>query len=430
MKICILSEYFYPDSTGGTGAVLSILVRRLKDEYPHLEIDVITSKNLFRGEQDALVAEEEWDGINIRRLSAPQPRKKSVRRRLGANMVFTMQVLRTLLRQPKRYDLLLVVTAPPTLPLAAHLFSRMTRTPFVYLVYDLYLDLALALNMVSPDSKLVQRMRSVQQNWFRSASRVVVLGRCMRDLVADKYAVPLARIEVVPIPSNLNLITPQPKQTHFRTENNLNGFVVLYAGNFAQYQDFDTLLNAAKLLRERADVTFVFVGDGAKKTYIQDRVASEELSNVCVLPFVPEEDLSDMLASADVSLVTLERGTAGLAVPSKFYNILASGRPTVAVIDSSSEIARVINESGCGICVEPENAVDLADVLSNLASDPEEAERMGHIARDLCESHYSLSHIAHSFHNVFEDVIASTETPIGYFHQWRDKRSKVEGKID
>lgn len=120
-----------------------------------------------------------------------------------------------------------------------------------------------------------------------------------------------------------------------------------------------------------------------------------------------------MLASADVSLVTLERGTAGLAVPSKFYNILASGRPTVAVIDSFSEIARAIEEFGCGLCIEPEDAPGLAHAVAGLAEEPHEAERMGHAARQACEARYSLPHIAHRFHEIFHDVVHPAGQPQG-----------------
>jgi colanic acid biosynthesis glycosyl transferase WcaI len=372
MRICILSEYFYPDSTGGTGTVLSKLIRHLKDNYDHLEIDVIASRNLFRGEVGTLAAREKWDGVNIFRLKSPPPRKKSIKRRLAANMLFTARTFMRLMMARRKYDVVMVVTAPPTLPLAAKMFSKLTGTPYVYLVYDLYLDMAIAMKMVSPTSPIIRTFRRVQKSWFHGAARTVVLGRCMRDHVASTYRLELDKIGVVPIPSNLDLIVPMPKEsTQFRRDNDLKGFLVLYAGNFAQYQDFDTLLDAAKMLRHRPEITFAFVGDGAKKDYIASRVSKEKLDNVRMLPFVPEEQLCDMLASADVSLVTLERGIEGLAVPSKFYNIMASGRATVACVPKASEVAHVIAEADCGIQVEQEDAPALAAALERLADDPE-----------------------------------------------------------
>jgi colanic acid biosynthesis glycosyl transferase WcaI len=408
MRICILSEYFYPDSTGGTGTVLSKLIRHLKDNYDNLEIDVIASRNLFRGEVGTLAGREQWDGVNIFRLKAPVPRKKSVKRRLAANMVFTARAFVRLVLARRKYDLVMVVTAPPTLPLAAKLFSGLTKTPYVYLVYDLYLDMAIAMNMVSPTSRIIKTFRKVQKGWFHGAACTVVLGRCMRDHVAETYGLGLDRIGVVPIPSNLDLIVPMPRdETKFRSDNAIKNFLVLYAGNFAQYQDFDTLLDAAKLLSHRSDITFAFVGDGAKKEYIAGRIVVEKLNNVKMLPFVPEDQLCDMLASADVSLVTLERGIEGLAVPSKFYNILASGRATVACVPPASEIAHVIAEADCGVQVHQEDALALASVLEQLADDPETLARMGRNARRVCEENYGFARIGKQFYRIFTDVVTA-----------------------
>jgi colanic acid biosynthesis glycosyl transferase WcaI len=242
--------------------------------------------------------------------------------------------------------------------------------------------MAIAMDMVPSESKVIKAMKRVQKNWLSSASKVVVLGRCMKEFVSRTYEIPDQQIEVAPIPANLNMIKPHAKNTSFRAQNGLSGFVVLYAGNFAQYQDFDTLLDAAKLLKHRKDVTFAFVGDGAKREYIGQRIADEQITNVRMLPFVPEEQLCDMLASADVSLVTLERGVEGLAVPSKFYNIMASGRATVAVVNPTSEIAHVMAESNCGVRVDPEDSSSLARAISTLANNPRKRRSNGPQCKD------------------------------------------------
>jgi glycosyltransferase involved in cell wall biosynthesis len=171
MKICILSEYFYPDSTGGTGTVLSKLVRQLRDTYTDLEIDVIPARIFFAEKPVICPTQQDWDGINIVRLNTPQPRKKSVRRRLAANLLFTAAAFRKLLTRRTKYDLVMVVTAPPTLPLAAQAYSRLTGTPYIYLVYDLFLDMAIAMDMVPSESKVIKAMKRVQKNWLRLRPR-------------------------------------------------------------------------------------------------------------------------------------------------------------------------------------------------------------------------------------------------------------------
>ena len=404
MRICVLSEYFYPDATGGTGTVLSNLLRQLKNSDPTLEIEVITSKNLFRGAPTALPREEVWEGISITRLKTPAPRQKSVKRRLATNLIFSAAVFGQLLLRRKRYDVILAVTAPPTVPCAANLFQRLTGTPYVYLVYDLYLDMAITLGIVPRDSRMVKVFKNVQGDWLNRAAKVIVLGRCMRDFVEKHYGVAREKLEVAPIPANLRVVNPAPRDTQFRRAHNLSGFLVMYAGNFAKYQDFDTLLDAAKLLSDRPDITFLFVGDGTKHGYIRARIESEGIKNAKMLPFVPEENFSDMMASADVSLVSLEKGVEGLAVPSKFYNILASARPAVVVSHGTSEVARIVDESGCGRHIEPENPAQLAQVLRELADDPAEAASMGRRGRKLCEDNYSVENIARRFHDILHSV--------------------------
>ena len=410
MRICVLSEYFYPDNTGGTGSVMSGLIRHLKDQYQDLEIDVVTSKNILRGANDGLSARESWGGVEIRRVASRQSCKNSTRRRLACNLMFTSAVLRVLVAQRKKYDLVLVVTAPPTLPMAARAYRALTGTPYIYLVHDLFLDMALAMKMIREGGRPAQTMFKVQGRWFEAADKVVVLGRCMREFVGARYGVARQKMEVIPIPANLQQIHKMGHATRFRARHKLRGFVVLYAGNFARYQDFDTLLDAAAQLRDRADITFVFVGDGARRAHIEARVQNEDLANVRLLPFVPDAELNDLLASADVSLVTLEKEIAGLAVPSKFYNILASGRPAVAVVHARSEIGHIVREARCGVQVDPENPVQLERELRALADAPERVAQMGSNARKVCEERFSRDQICRQFHHLFKEVVRANQT--------------------
>ena len=408
MRVCIINEFFHPDNTGGTGTVLSHLVRYLTDEHTELTIDVITTRSVYRGEKTFLSLTEDWDGVNISRVGVPRPRTAKSAARLGAGWLFSMAALSKLMKR-KRYDLVLVTTAPPTSPLAMR-WMRISRVPYVYVIYDLFPDVPVALGTLRADSRIARLCRRMQKQWLRHADSVVVLGRCMRDHLAATYEVAPERIEVIPIWPSGNIV-PLSKQTRFRQDNQLTGRVVLYAGNFGQCQDFDNLLDAAGQLKDtQPDITLVFVGEGPKKEYVQQRVTDEKLSNVRVLPFVAHEDFPDMLASSDISLVTLEPGAEGLGVPSKFYNILASGRPTVAVVAANSEVAQVLNEAHCGVAIGHHDAQGLARVLAQLCADEERLQRMGAAARRVFENEYTLEKSAQRFYQVFEKASAETVT--------------------
>lgn len=407
MRICIINEYFYPDNTGGTGTVLSNLARELLDWYEDVEVEVITSRNQYRVGGKPLPAREDWQGIHIQRLASPRP-GTSAALRLLANSIFSALVLLQLLRQ-RRYDVLLVGTAPPTAPLATWIYKRLTGTPYVYVTYDLEPDRVVALEVMPATSAFVKALRWLQNRWLHAASRVVVLGRCMHRYISTHYDLPAEKLITIPIGFGTEQVVPSGKQTRFRAKYGLRGFLALYAGNFGRYHNFDAILDAAKALSGQ-NITFALVGQGAQRQHILERVETESIENVKVFPFVPFEEFSDMIASADVCLVTLEKGMEGLCVPSKLYSNMAAGRPTLALVGAASEVAQVVTESQSGIQVEPGDTKTLIEALNRLIACPEESERMGENARRTLEEKYATAHIAAKYYRVFvESARARTE---------------------
>ena len=431
MRICLISEYFYPDSGGGTGTVLSNLTRHLKDTYGDVEIDVITSRHLYRaapGADQSLTVRDNWDGINIERLNTPRPHASNIKKRLLANLRFSWASLRAVIGR-HRYDLVLVSTAPPTAPMAAKALLGMTKTPYAYIVYDLFPDVAVALGVIEGDSRQAQVLYKAQRGWLHSAHKTVVLGRCMADHLVETYQLPRHRIEVIAVGADSQQIEPLSRETAFRANNDLKDFVVLWAGNFGHHQNFDAILDAAVALKASGrKVTFAFVGDGAKHEYIANRIRDEKIDNARMFPFVPVAHFSDMLASADVSLVALEPGAEGLGVPSKFYNILASGRPTVALVAPGSEVARVLEENDCGVRIDQDGA-ELARVISALADDPARVEQMGKNARRACEEKYSMTQVARQFYDVLKDVAHNAPRARRFMRAVPTKNAEDEGQI-
>ena len=432
MRICIVNEFFYPDSTGGTGTVLSDLVRSLRESVNDIEIDVITSNNLYRESGVKLTASEDWNGVSISRIATPRPNGLPTPLRLVANLLFCLLALGKLARRG-RYDALLISTAPPMLAMSAQFLQWLNGTPFLYIVYDLEPDRSVTMKMLPAKHPLVRLFRNRQKRWLHSAAKVVVLGRCMREYLSAAYSLPEEKVEVIPIGSDPNEIVPASHATRFRAKHSLEGFVVLYSGNFGRYHDFDTVLDAAKGLADKGlaegttNIQFVLVGGGAQKEHIAHRIAGENIGNVRLFDFVSKEAYNDLLASADVSLVTLEPGMEGLCVPSKFYSILASGRPTIASVSPNSEVARVIDEAKCGVHLKQGNVEQLVNILAFLSENPAEVEAMGRNARRVLEEKYSTQCIARQYHAAFQNVAQSSkERPSLSVRQTVELDSSVE----
>ena len=124
-------------------------------------------------------------------------------------------------------------------------------------------------------------------------------------------------------------------------------------------------------MKDRSDIQFLIVGEGNAKAALVKKADDLALPNVRFLPTQPPEVLPEMLAAADVSLVTLDHRLGQLNVPSKTYNIMASGRPVLASVPADSEIARLVKEADCGVTVPPEDPPALADAIVQNAKRPE-----------------------------------------------------------
>jgi glycosyltransferase involved in cell wall biosynthesis len=143
------------------------------------------------------------------------------------------------------------------------------------------------------------------------------------------------------------------------------------------------VLDAAALLRDLPDIQFLFVGAGAQRAWVETRVAELGLTNVSFQPYQPLDRLAESLSVPDVHLVSLKPDLEGLLVPSKFYSVLAAGRPVLFVGDPKSEIARRIDEADCGRAFPPGAHAEVAAWLRGLSVQPDLVVAMGRRARAL-----------------------------------------------
>jgi colanic acid biosynthesis glycosyl transferase WcaI len=126
----------------------------------------------------------------------------------------------------------------------------------------------------------------------------------------------------------------------------------------------------------------VMVGEGAKKRDLEETAARRDLRNVIFLPFQPRETMDQSYATADVSLISLKPGLSGVIVPSKVYNVLASGRPCIAAVEDDCEVAQIVRAARCGFVVGPGDASALRARVVEIAADAGSAAAMGVRARE------------------------------------------------
>ncbi|MBI2357390.1 MAG: glycosyltransferase family 4 protein [Deltaproteobacteria bacterium] len=295
----------------------------------------------------------------------------------------------------RRPDVVVALTDPPIIGLAAAFAARRSGAKFVMLYQDIFPEVACLLEDFHSEAvnRLLER---VNRFLLRKADRVVALGETMKErLVKGKGADP-QKVTVIHNWADCAAILPQPKENSF-------SLMVMHSGNMGLPQGLDNVVEMASRLKPYPHIQIVFVGEGVTRPHLENRARSLRLDNVLFLPYQPKERLSESFASADVFLVSLKRGLAGYIVPSKLYGILAAGRPYVAAVESATEVAAITKKYDCGLLAEPEDPDDLAEKVLTLYRDPVLCRRLALNARKAA-FHFDRPRQVGAYYNLFREL--------------------------
>lgn len=408
MRIIILNQFFYPDHSA-TSQLMTELAESLVERG--FEVTALAGRGRYNG-GERLAPKEEHRGVRIERAFSTGFGKQSTLARVSDYLSFYLGAFWKLLRLP-RHDLVMALTTPPLIGLVALVVGRLRGMRVVMLVQDVYPDIAIALGALPARNPATRMIDWISRQSLKRSDRIIVLSQCMRGRIAAKVdQASASRIDVIHNWADGSDIRPLAKaeSNPFAAEHNLGGsFVVLFSGNLGRVNEFSTVLEAARLLRER-DVVFLFVGDGAKGEEIDRFAQQHKLPNVRLLPYQPRAELRYSLAAGQALLVTLKEGLAGLCVPSKAYAIMAAGRPLLFVGDARSEIARIIEENGCGAVVGSGDAARLANIIEEWASDRSKLDGMGRAARALFEDHFDREHAVEGYVQSFAKCLSTASS--------------------
>ncbi len=384
LHIAFFNRSFYPD-TGATGQLLYELCDGLVRDYG-CRVSVVAGVPLVpaAGGTPAagmhLFTRERYGRIEILRAHGTRLPKARFAGRFTNYVTYFLSACWAGLWLD-RPDVVVALTDPPIIGLAAYLAARRFGAPLVMSYRDIFPEVARLLEDFRSEA-LYRVLHRVTCFLARKADRAVALGDTMRArLIAEKGADP-ARTVVIPDWADCGEITPSPKDNPFaRTHGLVDKFVVMHAGNIGLSQDLDILVHAASRLQHDPDLEILFIGEGVKKAALQAQAEANRLRHVRFLPYQPKERLRDVFATADVFVVSLRRGLAGYIVPSKLYGILAAGRPYVAAVEDATEVAAITRQYACGLLVEPGDHAALAEKITMLREHHDMVARLGANAR-------------------------------------------------
>lgn len=401
-SVWVVSELFHPERTS-TGHFLSCIATGLARSFP---VRVLCAQPTYSARGRRVPRNERLGGAEIVRCRSTTFPKDVLPLRLMNLITISLSMLFEACRGFRPGDRVLVVTNPPTLPFVIRWACRLRGARFVLLIHDVYPEALEAAGLFRPRGLAARVLSRLTAGLYRSAEKIVVLGRDMRDLVAKKVPEVANRLVLIPNWADVEEVDAQP-----RVENRLlvqlglvDRFVVQYAGNMGRTHDLELLLEAAERLRAEP-VSFLICGWGAKRAWLRRQVDERHLGNVTVIDPRPREDLGELLGACDAAVLAFVPQMAGVSVSSRLYNMLAAGRPIIAAVEATSEVARVVFEEGAGLVVRPGDTGAFVAAIRTLVAEPARRKEMGEKGRRAAETRYTLDAALESYARVFRDLL-------------------------
>ncbi|MGA2059057.1 MAG: glycosyltransferase family 4 protein [Thermoguttaceae bacterium] len=406
-KLWVVSELYYPEYTA-TGHLLTVIAEGLAEHY---DVRVLTVHPTYAMRGVKTPKHEIHNGVSIYRCWATAANKDNLFLRFMNLTTISCSLFLQCLLRFKRGERVLVVTNPPMLPLLVSVACRWKRANCVLLAHDIYPEIAVLAGVIRPHSWFVWFWNAAIRRAYRSMKRIAVLGRDMQEVIRKKRGKSPEAVRVITNWGDVDQVYPLPRE-----ENPLLGefglldkFVVQYGGNIGWIHDVDVLVKTAELLRDEPDMQFFVLGTGRRMQELEQLVSERQLRNFTITSMRPRNEALLVHNACDVAISVFVPGMYGLAVPSRMYNIFASAKPLIAVTDSGSEMARVIEEEQVGWVVPPGNSAAFAQALREARDRAAELPAMGRRAREVVLRKYTPEKIIASFVDLFDGIDAPPE---------------------
>ena len=391
MKFLILTQYFPPE-IGGPQTRLHSFALELK-RLGH-EVEVVTGMpnyprgKVFPGYQGNFYKREVREGVVVHRVWLYPALGSGFQRMLNYGS-FTLTSFFGLLRAHKP-DYLFVESPPLFLSIPAYIASLIWKVPFIFNVADFWPDIIVESGFLQ-EGVLLRLLYALERWSYSKAIYVNAVTEGLRESLVRKKSVPLGKVLFLPNGVDTVLYHPRPSDEGLKEKLGLKGKkVVLWAGTLGHAHGLEYVLQAAKLLESHPEIHFLFVGDGSARASLEQLRQNMNLSNVTFHDPVPLEELPPYFSIAESGLSSL----LGIplfdrARPSKFFPVLASGKPLIFV--GQGEAARLVEEAKAGIVVSPENPLALADAVLRLLGNSELVQEFGRNGRQFVETNLRWS---------------------------------------
>lgn len=407
MRILFFSHYFPPEGNAPASRTYAHCRRWVAAGH---DVTVVTSAPnhprgvLYPGYRNRLRQVEDWDGIRVVRVVTFLAANAGTWRRTLNYLSYMVSatVLGSLERRP---DVVMATSPQFFCGWAGVLVSKIRRVPFILEIRDLWPESIAAVGAIR-SRMVIGLLARLELAMYRAARQIVTVGEGYRQRLLERGADD-ERVAVVMNGVDDELFSPRDRDGRLAERVGVAGrFVVTYCGVIGMAHGLEVVLRAASHLREKSEVVFLMVGDGACFDDLKGTAERDGLDNVVFTGNVAKDCVPGLIALSDVCLVHLRASDTFTSVmPSKIFEAAAMAKPVVLGVRGFA--AEFVETAGCGVCIEPENEHELVDAVLRLSADRALCERLGQAGRDYVTGHFSRDELARDYLDVIQRTAAA-----------------------
>ncbi len=409
MRVLFFSHYFPPEGNAPASRTYENCKAWVRDGH---DVTVVTCAPnspegvVYEGYENRLRQREEIDGIEVIRVWTYVAANKGTLRRIlnFVSYMISAVVVAIFLRRP---DIVIATSPQFFCGWAGLIVSKLRRLPFILEIRDLWPETISAIGAMR-NARLLRFLELLEKWMYAGATRIVTVGDGYKEKLIEK-GVPEEGISVVTNGADLEFFTPRPTRVELKEQYGLDSrFVCASIGTLGLCSGLEIVPLAARILQDkgRDDLIFLLVGDGAVRGDIEALVAEHKLNNVVLTGRQPKALMPDFISIADVCLSHLQRKDLFRTVlPSKIFEAMAMARPVILGVEGFA--ADLLRRADAGICIEPDNAKELAAAVERLADNREESERFGRAGYDHVVKHFNRTTLAADYLEILRTEIES-----------------------
>ena len=377
MRILIVSQYFWPENFR-INEISNFLINE------NIEVDILTGSpnypegKIFRAFEDDPDKYNSLNGAKIFRVPIIIRGSGSLFNlflNYSSFLLSSITIGYFKLRK-KKYDYIITFgTSPITVAITSLFFAKIKKARTIIWVLDLWPDILKDLNIINNRS-ILYFLNKLSNFAYKKHDIILAQSKSFLNHIIkhNKNTIYFPSWPETILHTELNNDLEDIKLDKFK-----NFFKIVFTGNIGQAQDFDKIINLAKVLKEE-NVIFLIVGKGRRFEYFKKLKLLERLDNLIFMGNYPLEKMTYFHNISDALILTLNKGEAlNKTIPGKLSTYMSAGKPIIAIIDG--EAKDIINISKSGVCLDLNNEGYIKKIKAFINLDKNELKVLGNNAK-------------------------------------------------